>query len=273
VQLRVDKIKGFFTFLKDVYRNRQLIGSLTQNDIKSKNAGLFFGRLWIFFQPVITILVLWFVFQVGFKNPPVANVEFILWFIPGYLSWIYFNDAIVSSTGCFYEYNYLVKKVKFRTSILPIVKVLSASIIHLYFIGFIFLAYLLYGHPIKLIYFQVFYYYFALFSLLLGLSWIVSSISVFIKDFAQMISVILQIGFWFTPVLWNIQTIDPKYVNVFKLNPMYYIVQGYRDTFVQGIPFWQRPNEAMHFWIVSIIVFVVGALAFKKLRPHFADLL
>lgn len=60
---------------------------------------------------------------------------------------------------------------------------------------------------------------------------------------------------------------------IFKLNPMYYIVQGYRDTLINGVWFWQRPELTLYFWIFTVGVFVLGRVVFKRLKPHFADIL
>lgn len=81
----------------------------------------------------------------------------------------------------------------------------------------------------------------------------------------------LQIGFWATPIFWNPDKMEPWVAKILKINPIYYIVRGYRDSFVYNIPFWQRINTSIYFWSVTIILFIVGAVIFKKLRPHLAD--
>lgn len=269
----VQKVKDFAQFLKDFYTNRILLLKLAKNDIKSRYAGSFFGVMWAFVQPLITILVFWFVFQVGFKSPPVKHIEFILWFACAYIPWIYFNDTVLSSSNCLYEYGYLVKKIRFRTSTLPIVKVLSATFIHMFFIGFIWFMFLVFGYSFKLIWLQCIYYSVALFCLAVGISWIVSSVSVFFKDFSQIVNIILQIGFWLTPIFWAPESINPKIMMIFKINPIYYITQGYRDSFITGIGFWERGSINIYYWGVVAVIFVVGALTFKRLRPHFADMI
>ena len=75
--------------------------------------------------------------------------------------------------------------------------------------------------------------------------------------------------------MWNIDTIQISNIikNVFKLNPMYYIVQGYRDTMINGVCFWERPWLTIYFWVFTVVVFVLGRAVFKRLKPHFADTL
>ncbi|WP_314590276.1 ABC transporter permease [Paenibacillus terrigena] len=104
--------------IQELIKSRRLIITLAKNDFKTKYAGSFFGIFWAFAQPVITILVFWFVFQVGLRSTPVNdNLPFALWFITGLIPWFYFSDALTNITNCFYEYNYMVKKVMFKIGI------------------------------------------------------------------------------------------------------------------------------------------------------------
>ena len=109
--------------------------------------------------------------------------------------------------------------------------------------------------------------------LALGISWIVSALNVFIRDVGQITGVIIQMGFWGTAIMWDIQIMPEKIQNIIKLNPMFYVVQGYRESFIYFQPFWRHPVLTIYFWTVTIIIFVVGALIFKKLKPQFADVL
>ena len=98
-----------------------------------------------------------------------------------------------------------------------------------------------------------------------------SALAVFFKDIGQLVSMFLQIGFWITPIFWNSENVPLWIEKIIKLNPMYYIVRGYRDSFIYKVPFWERINTSIYFWVITIILLILGALVFKKLRPHFAD--
>jgi teichoic acid transport system permease protein len=269
----INNIRHFINFIKDVYHSRRIIFQLARNDFKSRFAGSYLGIIWAFIQPIVMIGVLWFVFSVGFRTAPVADIPFILWLSCGLIPWFFFAEALNSATGSLLEYSYLVKKVVFRTSVLPLVKLLSAYFVHLFFLTLLVAMFLIYGYRPNIYYIQIIYYSFAQVMLLIGLSWATASLAVFIKDTAQMISVILQIGFWVTPILWPIDMVPARYQFIFKLNPMYYIVDGYRDTLIHGIWFWHRHNQGLYFWLITSALFFVGALLFKKLRPHFPDVL
>ena len=92
------------SILDDVKENLVLLHNLVRNDLKSRYSGSAFGILWAFVQPLVTILVFWFVFQLGFRNSPVEDVEYILWLIAGYIPWTFFNDSVMASSNVMYEY-------------------------------------------------------------------------------------------------------------------------------------------------------------------------
>lgn len=269
----INYLKHFIFFLRDLYRSRHVIIQMARNDFKSRFAGSYLGIVWAFIQPLVMIAVLWFVFQVGFRVAPVEDIPFILWLSCGLIPWYFFAEGLNMSTGSLQEYNYLVKNVVFRTSVLPIVKLLSAYFVHIFFIVFLIVMFLIYGYKPNIYYLQVLYYSFAQVMLLLGLSWVTASLAVFVRDTAQFISIVLQIGFWVTPILWPINMIPESYRVLFMLNPMYYIVEGYRDTLINNIWFWERINLSIYYWLITAILFFAGALLFRKLRPHFSDVL
>ena len=266
-------VRQFVSFFLDILRSRKLLWELTKKDFQIRYLGSYLGMIWAFIQPAITVLIFWFVFQVGFKSMPVENFPFILWLVTGMFPWFFINDSISGATGAIVENSYLVKKVVFRVSLLPIVKIISAFIVHLFFIGVMLLMYLVYGYVPTVYSWQLLYYMAAALCLLLGISWLTSALMVFLKDVGQLIAMVLQFGFWMTPIFWNFKIIPPEYAIYLKLNPAYYIIEGYRNCFIYQRWFWQDWNLTLYYWFVTLVVLLAGAVAFKKLRPHFADVL
>ena len=265
--------KESIKFVKISLSNIPMIKSLSKNDFRNKFASSYLGIIWGFIQPLVTIAVYWFVFQVGFRSTDVGNVPFILWFIAGIIPWFFFSEAFPSATGVFNEYSYLVKKVVFKIEILPGVKIISALFVHLFFILFIYIVSIVYGYYPDLCSLQFIYYCFAMIVLIYALSTITSSIVLFFKDLSQIIGIIINVGFWATPIAWQLSILPDKLAFLFKLNPMYYIVTGDRDAFIYKIYFWQRPYETLYFWLFCLITLLVGVKIFNKLRPHFSDVI
>jgi ABC-type polysaccharide/polyol phosphate export permease len=263
----------FSRFLVTLFQSRGLILNLTIRDIRARYLGSFLNFIWAFVQPTVTILILWFVFEVGFKVQPVERYPFALWLITGIVPWFFLAESLGSATNSILEYSYLVKKVVFKVSVIPIIKILSALFIHLFFVVILFISFSLYGYRPRWSNLQLIYYMFAMMVLITGLSWITSSLIIFVRDVGQVVTMVLQFGFWLTPILWNIQMIPDKYKNLMKLNPAYYITEGYRNSFISGTWFWEYPRWTMEFWIFTGLIFILGAFIFLKLRPHFADVL
>jgi ABC-type polysaccharide/polyol phosphate export permease len=106
-----------------------------------------------------------------------------------------------------------------------------------------------------------------------AISLITSSLNVFLKDVGQIVSLVLQFGYWLTPIFWSLKMIPAKYEQIIKLNPMYYIVEGYRNSFIFKNWFWQYPQQTIYFWIVCLGLLSVGNFLYKKLKNHFVDVM
>lgn len=266
-------LKQLFYFIRDLFQSRRVILELTKRDFKSRYLGSYLGLLWAFLHPIVTILVFWFVFQVGFKSIPVDNYPFILWLMVGIIPWFFFSDGISNASTSIVDNSFLVKKMVFRISILPVVKILSALIIHIFFVIVLFLMFWFYGYFPDIYNIQALYYLFSAIVFILASSWITSSVILFMKDIGQIVAVLLQFGFWLTPVFWSLKIMPEKYHPIIQLNPAYYIVEGYRDSFIYKVWFWEHINLTIYFWVVTSLTFVCGAIIFRKLRPHFGDVL
>lgn len=258
----------------ELYHNRKLIMQLAKNDFKTRFAGSYLGIIWAFVQPIVTVLVYAFVFS-KLRNGPVRDVPFVLWLVAGLVPWFFFSEGLNNGTNAFIEYSYLVKKVVFKISILPVVKVISALFVHLFFIVVVLVMYTVSGHFPTLYALQIIYYSFCMFMMVLALSYVTSAIVIFFRDLTQIINIILQVGVWMTPIMWNFE--DLKITGIlaviFKLNPMYYIVFGYRESLIDKVGFWNHPWQTLYFWVFTAVLFFIGAKLFRKLKVHFADVL
>lgn len=268
------KCRSIVTLTNELRNNKALIWNLSKNDFKTKYAGSYLGITWAFVQPIVTILVYWFVFEFGLKaGSPIAHVPFVVWFVSGMIPWFFFQEGLLNATNCMLEYSYLVKKVVFKISILPVVKIISALFVHLVFIGFLFVVAAIYGFYPTQYSIQLVYYSFCTFCLTLAISYATSAMVIFFKDLGQIINILLQIGMWMTPIMWSYTIVPQSLQWIVKLNPLYYIVEGYRDTFINHVWFFERYFQTVYFWVMTLGLFIIGTVIFKKLKPHFADVL
>ena len=191
----------------------------------------------------------------------------------GLVPWFYFSEALNNGTNALLEYNYLVKKVVFKISILPIIKIIAATFIHVFFVVVLLVVAAVYGYYPTVYTLQIPYYSFCMFIFVLALCYSTCSIVVFFRDLSQIINIALQIGMWATPILWDMSGIGSPWNIILKLNPLVYIVNGYRSAIYEKEWFFQDFFSTMYFWIVTVVLFGLGAVIFKRLKVHFADVL
>lgn len=266
-------IKSFLYFIRLIYLQRQLIVTLARREVATKYVGSFLGLIWTFVNPLVLIVVLWVVFSLGFRVQPTNNVPFVVWLTAGMAIWFAFAEIISGSAGAVVSNAHLIKKTIFHSQILPVVKIVSCLITHTVFLLMLMGLIAFHKLPFSLYYFQFLYYLFAMSVFALGIGWMAAALNVFIRDVGQIVGVVIQIGFWATPIFWDVQIMPERIQWVFKLNPMFYIVQGYRESFIYFFPFWRHPLQTLYFWSITILVFMVGALIFQRLKPQFADVL
>lgn len=271
----------FIILPQELFQSRKLIWKLAKNDFKTRYAGSYMGALWALMQPVVTVALYYFVFDVIFQNRSqllASGIEapYVMWLTAGLVPWFYFSEAIIQGTMALIEYKYLVQKVVFKISILPIIKIIAATFIHLFFTVVMLVLYFAYGLKADLYLLQIPYYSLCMFVFVLALSYATCAIVIFFRDLTQIINIMLQVGMWATPILWDLGFLsgaNAKFQIIFKINPVYYVVNGFRSALFEKTWFWQDFYSTMYFWIVTAVFFGMGALIFKKLKVHFADVL
>lgn len=264
------------SLLKEIVKKRKLIWDLSKADFKKRFVGSYFGVVWMFVQPIVTVAIYAFIFgEHGFKSPPpVPGVSYVVWLVPGIVPWFFFSEALNCGTGCLQEYHYLVKKVVFRVELLPIIKLISCVIVHSFFVLIMLGLYLVSGEAPLITWIQLLYYSFAASMLALAITYLTSALQVFFKDMAQIVSICLQFGMWLTPIMYSETMFSEEIGMLLKLNPFYYIAAGYRDSMMApGHWFFERPAMTLYYWGVTAVLMLLGLKVFKKLRPHFSDVL
>ncbi|WP_022779671.1 ABC transporter permease [Butyrivibrio sp. AE3009] len=262
----------------ELWNSRKLIKRLAVNDFKKRYAGSYMGIVWALAQPVVTVCMYYIVFDIIFNQRAQAvsggiEVPYVLFLTTGLVPWFFFTEAITNGTTSLLEYNYLVKKVLFKISILPIIKIIAAMFIHIFFICVLMIIACIYGYYPNIYWLQIIYYMGCEFILVLSLSYATCAIVVFFRDLLQIINIGLQLFQWYTPILWNIEIVPDKFKWLIKLNPMTYIVEGYRNAIYGDTWFFEHFYSSTYFWLFVVATFCLGALIFKKSKPHFADIL
>lgn len=263
----------FINFLKKIYFYRSMIKVLAIREIQSRYVGTLGGFTWSVLNPLLMILVFWFIFSVGFKVAPAGGVPFILIFLCGLIPWTLFSETLMANTNALLGSSHFVTKMVFPTEILSVVNMVASLITHCIMLIILLILMFLNDIPFSIYNLQFVYYLLGLAVFMIGLSWFFSALNVFYRDIGQILGVVLNLWFWMTPVVWAMDIIPEKYQYYFNFNPMVYIVAGYKYSFIYHIPFWTNFRSGIYFWVVSLSSFIIGGLTFRRLKPEFAEVL
>jgi len=263
-------------FIKEIIKNRKLIFRLGKSDFKNRFAGTSLGAIWGFIQPFIFMAMYVIVFQYILKTKSGGDDPFIVWYLPGMAMWMLINDNILNVTVSIRNYSYLVKKVVFPIDTIPVISLISTSITSIFIILIALIICIIYGYVPNIL--LMLYYIFAAFCFLIGFTRMTSAITTLVPDFGQLLSVVMQVLFWFTPILWDITaivgTFGGKLIYIIKCMPFAYLVTGLRESVVGGNLFTEGYGiYTIIFWIITIGIFIWSNHIFKKCKKDFADVL
>lgn len=251
---------------KEIYNYRELLKTNIKKEIRGKYKGSWLGVLWTFLNPLLMLAVYAFVFPYILR----VNVDnYTIFMIVALIPWNFFTTAIQSGTGSVVANGNILKKVYFPREIIPIsittsqlVNFLITCIIMAVFIifsGVGFSAHVLLFPLLVLIQYI----------LILGLTFILSALTVFVRDIDHFVSVILMLGFYATPIVYQGEMLPKKFQIFLKLNPMAQLVEAYRSI----LYYHRMPDMTMLvIWgLGSVALLVVGYLIFKKLEKSFVE--
>ena len=246
---------------------------MVRQELLKRYAGTLGGTLWALLNPLATILVFWLVFSKGLKVAPDGGIPYILYFIGGFVPWLAFSESISASCASIIANEHLVKKIAFPTETLPLVYLATSLVVHLFLIAVIFALILAHGMTPHVSAFAVIYYAAGLLTLSLGMGWLLSALNVFFRDTQQILGVLLNIWFWLTPIVWPADLMPKAFQALLTLNPLYFVVDGYRRALIYGEMV--NPDLLAHaiFWLTAVLIFILGATVFRRLKPEFAEVL
>lgn len=269
-------IKRFFIegtdFVSQIYKNRLILAELTKRDFRIRYVQNVFGLSWAILEPLAMMLILWFVFTY-LRAPRNTEYPFALYLLTGLIAYDMFNKTINTTTKSIRNFSFLINKLNFRLALLPLVKIVNEVVIHLIILAIVMVIMLFYRMEPSLYWLQVFYYMFSAVVMLIGISWFTSSVVLFFPDITFFTSICMRVLFFLTPIFWSIERFPQEYLIPIKLNPLYYLVNGYRESLLFHQGFWEHPLLTLYFWGLSLIFLILGVVVFRRLRPHFADVI
>ncbi|AWM45720.1 MULTISPECIES: teichoic acids export ABC transporter permease subunit TagG [Bacillus] len=268
--------------LKEQVTSFPLIMRLAAYETKSKYQMNYLGVLWQFLNPLIQMLAYWFVFGLGIRKggPMVTGageVPFILWMLAGLIPWFFISPTILDGSNSVFKRIKMVAKMNFPISSLPSVAIASNLFSYAIMMVIYIIALLASGIYPSLHWLQYIYYFVCLMAFLFSFSLFNSTISVLIRDYQFLLQAVTRLLFFLLPVFWDINSklgaAHPELVPVLKLNPLFYIIDGFRNSLLDGQWFFQDVKYTLYFWLFTLFLLTVGSVLHMKFRDKFIDFL
>ncbi len=266
--------------LQENFHNLFRIYSISKYELLGDMRDSKLGLFWNFAHPLIQVLTYWFAFGIVFEKKAVTSygvtVPYIFWMMGGMVVWFFISPCITNGCNAVFSKVNVITKMKFPVSILPATVVLKELFNHFCLMVILLIIFLFGGiyptwHWIGLIYYALCAIIFSI-----SLSMTTSVLNMLARDTRKLVLACMRLLLYLTPILWDIKQLThmPKIVGlVMKANPIYYVVQGYRDCFFyhKGILFYSHSMIA--FWVITLILFVFGSYMMYKFKHKFIDLI
>ncbi|MBS4200647.1 ABC transporter permease [Bacillus sp. FJAT-49732] len=265
--------------IKEQIKNFYLIRRLSFFELKSENKNNYLGMAWEILNPIIQILIYWFVFgsirqRANIEVVSGFSVPFIYWMLSAFMLWTFFYQSTILSSKSIYTRLKILSKMNFPMSIIPNIVIFSQFYIHLVMIVLIVIIFQFAGYYLTFNFFQLFYFIFAAFCLIFSISLITSTISTIIRDFHMLLNAVLRMLLYLSPILWQVTILEEPLPTLLKINPLYYLIEGYRSAFF-GLDWYfiEHWEYTLYFWGLVIVLFIFGSMLHMKFRKHFIDYL
>lgn len=251
---------------KEIYNYRELLKTNIKKEIRGKYKGSWLGVLWTFLNPLLMLAVYAFVFPYILR----VNVDnYTIFMIVALIPWNFFTTAIQSGTGSVVANGNILKKVYFPREIIPI-SITTSQLVNFLITCIIMAVFIIFsgvGFSVHVLLFPLLVL--IQYILILGLTFILSALTVFVRDIDHFVSVILMLGFYATPIVYQGEMLPKKFQIFLKLNPMAQLVEAYRSI----LYYHRMPNMTMLIiWgLGSVALLVIGYLIFKKLEKSFVE--
>ena len=263
------------TIVREHIEWRYQIVKLAKADIIKTYSGAALGWAWALVRPTIMIGVFWFAFTFGLRGGgPIAGYPFVLWMMPGFISWFFMSDMLGGGAGSIRKYRFLVTKMKFPVSTIPTFFGLSKLAIHLCLMLIVIAIFIVTGHFPDAYWLQLPFYMLCMVVFFIAWALFASLMSAMSVDFLNLVKSVTQAIFWLSGIMWDINKIhNPTVQFIMHFNPVTYIATGYRNCFIYKVWFWEQSERLAIFLIVLIVMIMLALWAYKKLIKEIPDVL
>ncbi len=266
--------KAFQFPFQTIGRNHRLIRSMARRDILARYRGSFGDVFWTVLNPLLLMTTYFFVFGVVLGTrfgKDQSSTGFVLYFLAGMLPWLAFSEPAGRAPQVVLEHRSFVKKLIFPLETLPVNQVVSGVVTELFAFGIFLLALLIIRGSIPLTVFWLPVLLIPQVLFTLGVCWFLAGLGAFMRDLGQIMGFVLTLWFFITPICYDEAKFSGVTLAILGKNPLFVLVRGYRAILLEhGAP---AAGPLVKFWIVSVVIFLLGHAWFYKLRKTFADVI
>jgi len=261
-------------FLRNLVERRSLLFQLVRRDFEQRFVGSVVGWVWGIIHPLVMLASWTFVFSICLHTklePGEVTQNYPLFLFAGMLPWLLFSETVQRSASSLLEQANLITKTVFPAEMVPVSIFLSSLVSHLMALGLVVAAVSIWLNQISvgLVLLPVYMLLLGMFAV--GFGWILASLQVYLRDTAQMLSVILTFWFWLTPIFITENRFPARVRFLLSGNPLAYVVRAYRELLLSSR--WPSLDELGIMALFALATFVAGGLFFRHMKRGFADVL
>lgn len=237
-----------------------------------------FGLFWNFASPAIQVLTYWLIFGIAWSRKPIGGIDYLPWLVVGYAAWWFIQPCIQSGCSAVFSKTDVITKMKFPVSVLPATVCAKEFFNHGCMLVITFITLLACGYTPHIYWLGMIYYAVCAFAFVEAVSLILSVLTMLWRDVRKLITSLMRMLMYFSPVIWECHFAESvphhNLLNIImKLNPVYYIVNGYRDSVFYYKTFLDHPAQTLYFWGVVLVLFAVGCSLMYKFKTKFIDMI
>lgn len=248
---------------------------MARSDLVRTYRGSALGWSWALIKPVITIFIYWFAMSLGLrKGQPHGDYVYFLWLIFGMVPWFYISDMLHRGTECMRKYRYLITKIHYPVSTIPTFVSLSNLFVQSCLLLVVYILSVIMGHPPTLYHLQIFFYLALTYLFFTSWALFAAPISAISADFQNLVKSVVFAFLWISGIFFDVDTLENQTIAaILKVNPITYLVKGFREAFMSEAWFWEHPIRLAVFLGELLIMFLLGLWSFKRLRKEMPDVL
>ncbi|SBO18533.1 ABC transporter permease [Carnobacterium divergens] len=267
-------MRNIYVVMKEQLVNLGMIIRISKYEERATYQSHYLGLIWQILNPMIQIGIYYLIFGVGLHGgKKIEGTPYFVWLLIGIVSWFFIRGTLLAGSTSIVKKIAMVSKMKFPVSILPSIAMASQFVTYLIMMGVLGGVLFLFQIPITLYWLQYPYYLVAMLVFLYAVSLLNATITVLVRDYHLILQSTIQVLFYLSGVIIDIKaSYFPIWLKkAIELNPLFYIIDGFRDTFLSNHWFWEKGSVTLFFWSLVGLFLLVGAQLHLRFRKRFID--